>query len=264
MALRMNDTLEELRPVNGFGNGITNEDAVDSIPGPVKTADDTSPSGKIQPATATIPYYKLFRYVQNRGFLRRFDQPHEQIVYMQLRGQAGRRFDDTWPLRSSGQRYEPRMSSSNCALTNGCSLCIMLRGGGNLDTGQHSVAAASVTLTTDWCRRYFTYVFCHLWRCHQCLGRFTHHCRACTPSGQGEQAANEHSTQSDLYISHDSHVKLQLLCARRSAYTSSTWLLLHSWHHMGRLGCGCGQVHLTQLCLLLHIKACILVLSGGP
>ncbi len=63
----MNDTLEELRPVNGFGNGITNEDAVDSIPGPVKTADDTSPSGKIQPATATIPYYKLFRYVQNRG-----------------------------------------------------------------------------------------------------------------------------------------------------------------------------------------------------
>lgn len=80
MALRMNDTLEELRPVNGFGNGIINEDAVDSIPRPVKTADDTSPSGKIQPATATIPYYKLFRYMQNRGFLRGLDQSHEQVV----------------------------------------------------------------------------------------------------------------------------------------------------------------------------------------
>ncbi len=204
----MNDTLEELRPVNGFANGITNEDAADSIPRPVNTADDTSPSGKIQPATATIPYYKLFRYVQNRGFLLRFDQSYEQIVQMQLRGQAGRRFDDTWPLRSSGQRYEPRMSSSNCALTKGCSLCIMLRGGGNRDTGQHPVAAASVTPTTDWCRRYFTYVFCHLWRCHQRLGRFTHHCRACTPSGQGTQAANEQSTQSDVSTSCTSHVKL--------------------------------------------------------
>lgn len=69
MALRMNDTLEELRPVGVFENGITNEDGVDSIPRPVKTADDTSTSGKIKPAIATIPYYKLFRYVQNRGFL---------------------------------------------------------------------------------------------------------------------------------------------------------------------------------------------------
>ena len=63
----MNDTLEQLRPVDVFENGITNEDAVDSIPRPVKTADDTSPSGKTQPATATFPYYKLFRCVQIAG-----------------------------------------------------------------------------------------------------------------------------------------------------------------------------------------------------
>lgn len=66
VALRMNDTLEELRPMNVLSNGITNEDAADSIPRPVKTADDTSPSGRTQPATATVPYYKLFRCAESR------------------------------------------------------------------------------------------------------------------------------------------------------------------------------------------------------
>ena len=65
----MNDTLEQVGPVNVFEHGITSEDGVDSIPRSVKTADDISTSGKTKPATATIPYYKLFWYVQNCGCL---------------------------------------------------------------------------------------------------------------------------------------------------------------------------------------------------
>ncbi|KAL0036182.1 hypothetical protein WJX79_007336 [Trebouxia sp. C0005] len=62
MALRVNDTLKQLRPVDVFENGISNEDAADSIPRPVTTPDDTSTSGKAVPTAATILYYKLFGY----------------------------------------------------------------------------------------------------------------------------------------------------------------------------------------------------------
>lgn len=67
MALRVNDTLKQLRPVDVFENGISNEDAADSIPRPVTTPDDTSTSGKAVPTAATILYYKLFGYVQIAG-----------------------------------------------------------------------------------------------------------------------------------------------------------------------------------------------------